>query len=182
VNGRLDITAPPETTNDPNAGFAQAATFSKCNIAGDFDMQVDYSLLDWPSPDSVNADFTEGNFVGGNWQSSNGIFVSRWGTSTNFPPLQNVFVAGPPANGALRLTRQGSTLTAWYLDGAMWMPLQSRTIVADEVDATLDLFSNASPFAHASVRIAFDNFRITSGTMSCPTWWDDNAPDWQAIR
>jgi hypothetical protein len=27
--------------------------------------------------------------------------------------------------------------------------------------------------------VAYDNFRVNSGTFACPTWWDDNAPDWQ---
>jgi hypothetical protein len=27
--------------------------------------------------------------------------------------------------------------------------------------------------------VAFANFRVNSGTFSCPSWWRDNAPNWQ---
>ena len=37
-------------------------------------------------------------------------------------------------------------------------------------------------FVHQEVKIAWDNFRINSGTLSCPaTWWEDDSPDWQAV-
>jgi hypothetical protein len=41
------------------------------------------------------------------------------------------------------------------------------------------VFSNAPQFSHRDVKVAYDSFRVNSGTFSCPSWWDDNAPDWQ---
>jgi hypothetical protein len=36
-------------------------------------------------------------------------------------------------------------------------------------------------FNHQPVTIAWDNFRINSGTLSCGTTsWEDDTPDWQA--
>lgn len=181
ANGVLEMDLPASTTVDPGRGYAQPAVFSQCNLRGDFDMRADYTLLQWPEPDSVNADFTEGNFVGGAWQSANGIFVNRWGLASNFPPLPSTFIPNPPSSGTLRLTRTGSTLSASYFAAGGWVTVQTRDdLVADESDATLDVFDNAAAGSNGEVRVAFDNFEVTSGTFSCPTWWDDNAPDWQA--
>jgi hypothetical protein len=41
------------------------------------------------------------------------------------------------------------------------------------------VFSNAPQFSHPDVKVAYDSFRVNSGTFSCPSWWDDNEPDWQ---
>jgi hypothetical protein len=34
-------------------------------------------------------------------------------------------------------------------------------------------------FVHQEVKVAWDNFRINAGTISCGTpWWEDDTPDW----
>ena len=43
---------------------------------------------------------------------------------------------------------------------------------------SLDVFSNAPPFSHPEVKVAYDNFRVNAGTFSCPIWWSDNFADW----
>jgi hypothetical protein len=43
------------------------------------------------------------------------------------------------------------------------------------------VFSNVAPFSHPDVEVAYDNFRVNSGSFACPSWWTDNAPNWQAI-
>jgi len=30
-----------------------------------------------------------------------------------------------------------------------------------------------------SWRTRYDNFRLNSGSLSCPSWWADNAPNWR---
>jgi hypothetical protein len=30
-----------------------------------------------------------------------------------------------------------------------------------------------------SREVAYDIFRVNSGTVSCSSWWTDNAPNWQ---
>jgi len=31
------------------------------------------------------------------------------------------------------------------------------------------------------VKVAYDNSRVKSGTFACPSWWTDNAHDWQPL-
>jgi Tol biopolymer transport system component len=179
ANGRLELSLAADATADPASGFANPGVFSVCNLRGDFDIQVDYDLLTQPFPDFVNPLFNEGNFVNGQWQSADGIFLSKWGISGNFDGIPFAgFVPNVPPQGSMRLVRQGSNLTASFsTDGTTWQTLETRNdLVADESDVALSLFSNNLP--GTDVKVAFDNFRVDSGTFSCPTWWDDEAPDW----
>jgi len=41
------------------------------------------------------------------------------------------------------------------------------------------MFSNAPQFSHPDVNVSYDNFVVNGGTFSCPSWWADNAPNWQ---
>jgi hypothetical protein len=93
----------------------------------------------------------------------------------------NTFVRAPEASGTLRLVRTGSTLTAYRLVGASWEALQSTPDSANEVAFNLNVFTNAPQYSNGDVTVAYDNFRISDGTFSCPSWWDDNAPDWQPV-
>ena len=36
-------------------------------------------------------------------------------------------------------------------------------------------------FQHQTGSVAFDNFRLNSGELACPSWWTDAWPDWQAL-
>lgn len=180
TGGRLQFDLSPSAAPDPGTGYANPIVFSACNLRGDFDMQVDYDLQTQPFPDWVNPTFNTGAFVNGQYTESNGIFLSKWGISGLFTgtPFTG-FVPNVPPQGSMRLTRQGSTLTAYYSTGGPWQTLQTRNdFAADEVDAALSLFSNNLP--GTDVRVAYDNFRVNSGTFACPTWWSDEAPDWQA--
>jgi hypothetical protein len=40
-------------------------------------------------------------------------------------------------------------------------------------------FTSPTLFGHQSARVSLDNFRVNSGTFSCPSWWDAGAGDWR---
>ncbi len=75
-----------------------------------------------------------------------------------------------------------------------WAPVGGRlAYVAGVLDAgtsiwtspasiTLGANSATDRFVHQEVKIAWDNLRINSGTISCQiAWWEDDTPDWQAV-
>jgi hypothetical protein len=101
------------------------------------------------------------------------------GISTHFPGPDNTFVPAPEASGTLRLARVGTTLTAYRLTAAGWSALQSTSDPVSEIALNLNVVSNAPQFSHPDVKVAYDNFRVNGGTFSCPSWWRDNAPNWQ---
>jgi Tol biopolymer transport system component len=185
TNGRLEVSMPSDTLNDPILGFASAGVAAQCHLLGDFDIQADYQLLQWPPQSGVNVDFDTYAIVDGSFGDVYGMFVfdpgGGTGISTHFPGPDNTFVPAPEASGTLRLARVGTTLTAYRLTAAGWSALQSTSDPVPEIALSLNVFSNAPQFSHPDVKVAYDNFRINGGTFSCPSWWIDNAPNWQAL-
>ena len=162
-----------------------------CRFPGDFDIQVDYKLLSGPLPPQIlqffnTVEFTGGLFLGG----THGMFVFNPrvgdpGVSTNFPGQQQL----PRGHLAQRHDADGSNTSP---APARSRPPETSTqlgrlrtsdpYVSDEVAAALSVFANTFPFPNTTVRVAYDNFRVNSGSISCPTWWTDSSPDWQATN
>lgn len=196
ANGQLEVTLPVRTSFGPD-GFANAFAFMTCRLTGDFDMQVDYRLLSGLLPPLVDVNLDAAEFTGDTYSGQHGMFVhdagfGLHGISTHFPdpgvfkPPYNDFVDDASLAGSLRLVRTtsagGTTVTASRLHGTPWsftslpytMPLPTSQA------ANLNVFTNSTPF-NTEVRVAYDNFRINSGSITCPNWWDDSSPDWQAV-
>jgi WD40-like Beta Propeller Repeat len=184
TNGRLEVSMPSDTLNDPILGFANAGVGAQCHLLGDFDIQVDYQLLQWPPQSGVNVDFDTFDIVNGSFGDVHGMFVfdpgGGTGISTHFPGT-NTFVPAPESSGTLRFARVGATLTAYRLTPTGWSAIQSTSDLANEIAMNLNVFSNAPQFSHPDVKVAYDNFRVNGGTFSCPSWWRDNAPNWQPL-
>jgi dipeptidyl aminopeptidase/acylaminoacyl peptidase len=185
TNGRLEVSMPSDTLNDPTLGFANAGIGAQCHLLGDFDIQVGYRLLQWPPQSGVNVDFDTFDIVDGSFGDVHGMFVfdpgGGTGISTHFPGT-NTFVPAPESSGTLRFVRVGTTLTAYRLTSTGWSAIQSTSDLVNEIAMNLNVFSNAPQFSHPDVKVAYDNFRVNSGTFSCPSWWRDNAPNWQPLR
>jgi hypothetical protein len=141
---------------------------TRCLVHGDFDAQVDFSLVAWPP--------------------QNGVWVSLMvvGTSFNvyrvswqFQPSEQYGAYLPPAgatlpatgtSGTLRLTRQGDIFTAYYRSGRSWVPIVSGVGPTDDVPLTLGVFniSGAATFAGQPVTVAWDNFHVFADRIICP--------------
>jgi hypothetical protein len=181
VNGRLEATLPAGTSLG-SGGYAMATAFSGCRLPGDFDMQVDYELSSGLFPrDGINLGFDVAEFSGDTYSGQHGVFVhnaggNNHGISTNFPdpgvyrPPYNDFVPDTSRAGTLRLVRTTSggvtRVTASRLSGASWsftsLPYAAPTSQA----ISLYLFTNVAPLP-GEIRVAFDNFRISSGALTC---------------
>jgi hypothetical protein len=73
-------------------------------------------------------------------------------------------VPAPEASGTLRFVRVGTTLTAYRLTGAGWSAIQSTSDPVSEIAMNLNVVSSAPQFSHPDVKVAYDNFRVSSGT------------------
>jgi dipeptidyl aminopeptidase/acylaminoacyl peptidase len=184
TNGHLEVSMPSDTLNDPILGFANAGVAAPCHLLGDFDIQVDYQLLQWPPQSGVNVDFDTFDIVNGSFGDVHGMFVfdpgGGTGISTHFPGT-NTFVPAPESSGTLRFVRVGTTLTAYRLTPTGWSAIQGTSDLVSEIAMSLNVFSNAPQFSHPDVKVAYDNFRVNNGMFSCPAWWDDSAPNWQPL-
>ncbi len=174
ANGQLEVTLPAGTSFG-SGGYANAFALMTCRFPGDFDMQVDYRLLSGLLPaDGINVGFDAAEFTGDSYSGQHGMFVHNaggtHGISTNFPGVNN-FIQDTSLSGTLRLVRTttagSTTVTASRLTGASWsftsLPFAAPTSQA----ANLNVFTNRTPFP-TEIKVAYDNFRINSGAITCP--------------
>lgn len=194
ANGHFEVTLPEGTTYE-DGGWADVGLFMNCRLPGDFDVQVDYRLLSGPLPDFMNVGFFASEFEGGNYIGANGMFVFNNfgypGVSTyfpSFPALTSVYASDASLSGSLRIERKTTggvtTLTASRLSAGTWVPMLTSTPYTypiDESGANFNVFWNGTRPLGAKAKVGYDNFEINSGTITCPTWWDDSSPDWQPI-
>jgi hypothetical protein len=96
-------------------------------------------------------------------------------------PQDYVSAATGDTAGTLRLQRQGDTAQTSYWNGSSWVVIASGPTITDPASITLGASSFMERFIHHEVKVAWDNFHINAGTISCPTtWWEDDSPDWHA--
>ncbi len=57
-----------------------------------------------------------------------------------------------------------------------WRPVYSGAAPNNSVYG-IGLSTPGDQFAHQDGSVAFDNFQLSSGELSCPDWWQDFLPD-----
>jgi TolB protein len=180
VDGKLVTTVRADATQGGQFNTIGTHWGTYCRLAGDFDAQVEYQLLEWPATNGVQAQFNS-------FDTSNlGFFAVResqvWGEQYGSWIPQS-FVSQPTSDlaGTLHLQRAGSTAVVSYLSGTNWVPVSSGPTSTTPVTITLGADSGMDRFNHQEVKVAWDNFRINAGTISCSNLsWEDDSPDWQA--
>jgi hypothetical protein len=81
-------------------------------------------------------------------------------------------------SGSFRLVRVGGTIYAYERTfGLAWNLVFSGPGVNGVTVYGMGLWAPAWSFAHHDGAVAYDNFRLNSGELSCPSWWLDAAPD-----
>ncbi len=161
----------------PNAGTVQAVNrhleivnasgpalqglLTRCKIAGDFDVQVDYILLNYPAMSDAAAGLSASDLH----TPSGTIEIDRSDAAYRFgPPLVNVATNGQ--SGTLRLVRSSVFVTGYYSNGNGFTPLG---IVAVGTGPTaFDLHLITSPDSPANVSVGFKNFIVNKGVPVCP--------------
>jgi hypothetical protein len=167
----------------PGPPFNQVATAigSPCHTLGDFDYQVDYRLLTWPA---------NGGFFAQLQSVFGWINVARQSAPWD-PPYNQQYGAwtggdNPQFNsvntldnaGSLRVQRVGSTVYAYVRGvGEPWNLIFTGGPQTGEGIPQMTFSANGDTFAHQDGSVAYDNFRLNSGAVTCPSWWQDFAPD-----
>jgi WD40-like Beta Propeller Repeat len=156
---------------------------SPCHLPGDFDMQIDYQLQQWPEHGGFFAAL-QGIFgdiavarVSAPWAPPANQSYNAWSNSSNGFSFATENIRATA--GSLRITRVGSTAHAYVRDpgDADWRLLFSADGNTGEAIPQISLFAQAATFGHEDGSVAWDDFRITSGQLYCPTWWNDSWPD-----
>ena len=149
----------------PGSGYL--GLLSKCSVSGDFDVRVDFRLLNWP-PDNRHTVRLAAQDLSPQSIGHLGIYRNSYGDENyEFRADGVIGVSVVATAGTMRLTRVGSTVRGFYTDGAGLLQLGSTTATTNNTDFLLD-FSSPESFAPGNIHIAFDNFRVNSGTVVCP--------------
>ena len=131
--------------NNLNAGWGTV-----CKLVGDFDVQADYKLLEWPATNGVTATL---NAIGPGpqvfresqtWGEDYASFIAP--SVTELPTLDTA--------GTLRLQREGTTAVASYLSTSGWVPIASGPTTLDPAIIDLESSSLGDRFAHQEVEVA----------------------------
>jgi hypothetical protein len=176
-NGRLEISMSRHAQDDPNRGIFRAGYISTGRFSGDFDIQVDFYLIDWPAANGVRVGLvTENGTVDrtsrGNETSSTPShqeYVTNIGTAID-PVLfwmHNPTQSKPAEarSGKLRLVRHGTRATGYFFHDGEWQEIGSNTVTYRDVRFGLLAWSHNSVFTNKPVSVAFDNFTINSGRL-----------------
>lgn len=162
-DGELEITVPDDAAPLRGQDFVGAGIYSRCSLAGGFDTQVDYRLLNWPENNGVNVNF--GIPSGGLFRHN---FSGGDGVSTYFSSVGSPFVRFDDPVGSFRLVRKGGTVTAFYRRAGEWVPVDVVKSAQTRFWVGLSIYTNTTQFSKQYVRVAFDNFRVNRGRLSCP--------------
>jgi dipeptidyl aminopeptidase/acylaminoacyl peptidase len=158
-------------------GGSLGAVLDTCNfeVCGDFDAQIDFALTNFAIP------ATASRYAGMSVHSPAAatpawnLSVERLDSSyvnANVPQQQNykayttssvdadsTFVATADTSGRFRITRVGTTLTAYYWNTSAWVSITATSAPADPM-LVLGVYAGSDD--PTAFTVAFDNFSIVS--------------------
>jgi WD40-like Beta Propeller Repeat len=167
----------------PGPPFNQIATGigSPCHTLGDFDYQVDYRLITWPANGGFFAQlqsvfgWINAARQSGPWDPPFNQQYGAWtgGDNAQFNSINTLDTAG-----SLRVQRVGSTVYAYERGvGEPWNLFFTGGPQTGEGIPQMTFSASGDTFGHQDGSVAYDNFRLNSGAVTCPSWWQDFAPD-----
>ena len=177
TSDRLEVTV-------AGPGYAGIAGYG-FTLAGDFDFQVDFTLLNWPPDNKTQIYITANN------KSSSLFQVGRGNTGpiSNSGPTEIYFTLdagdtfqyteanGPTLSGTLRLVRTGNRMEGLYWDGMTWITIGSTT--NDSLGQRVVISPGVGPYGNEysgiSAKVALDNIQITYTSLGSGFWSQVNS-------
>jgi hypothetical protein len=173
VNQRLEITVPADSADPPFLplrGF-RAGYQSVAPIQGDYDVQVDFALLNWPAHDGVR--------IGINMQPDPYAEVPQdmtTGRSSNYGSWDEFYHAGVAGRGGteiatsdsvgkLRQVRIGDSALGYYWNSSLgdWALINTcYGVSTDDMYVSLMAWSDNGFFGDRGALVAFDNLIVYS--------------------
>jgi hypothetical protein len=163
ANGRLEIELRPEATGAPPEFAGQVLL--ECTLPGDFDVRVDYALMDWPAENGVTV------HLAAVWERA-AVDIARQSHSggenyaTWFTQGTGTARATTHMRGTIRILRKDWYASTYYLTGRGWKRLGS-FFTGGAPKILLKASSSEAWFADKLVRVAFDNFTLAAERPAC---------------
>jgi hypothetical protein len=151
------------------------------SLIGDFDMKVDFTLIDWPTNNGAQLAI-------GMQPTQLESFLCMLGRANSngneqyFTIFLNNFkdyaVIRPTNSGKLRLVRTGNQVEAFIWNGADWQSVGSYTDAS--LGAKVAVFFSIGPYDNnysgIPAKAAFDNIQITYTRLGPSLWQGNTAP------
>jgi hypothetical protein len=165
--GQLVFTVGPDAVRAGDWNQIDVHVGTQCQFPSNFDVQVDYSLLEWPANDNISVELNAifaNSAVGRDFSSQWGDMYQSW-----VAPDSNGSVQLPDSAGSIRLTRVGTLETTYFWHDGSWRKLAEGNSSGNAVLA-LGAWSDAqdSVFGGSEVKVAFDNFKVSALRPICP--------------
>jgi hypothetical protein len=159
--GRLVLTVDPEALPAVDSGYITAGIDSVCRLAGNYDVRVAYKLLEWPPANGVDVLLEgSGSTVGRRNRNGEAYFAAAASIGSD--------AVTTDLAGSLRLVRNRSSMQAYYRRDGRWVLLSRSDAMRGETFVRLAVRAAGADFSNEEVQVAFDNFRVLRGRLSCP--------------
>jgi hypothetical protein len=150
-----------------SSGASYMGLATKCQLSGDFDVQVDFKLLTWPAANFHGVrlgavDLPEQFGKVGVYRVSYNSENYEFRTQNNI-----VSISTSDTSGTMRVTRTRTTVSGYYHNGTDFALIGSALTTTNATGFVID-FSNPLSNAIGGVAIAFDNFIVNPGPVVCP--------------
>jgi hypothetical protein len=171
-NGRLEMRLGADASGG-DSGFG-VGYVTKHTVPGDFDVQMSFSLLNWPSNSGARLGVGLSDVGAGvveRLSLSPTDYFPRTGDFyvTQFGDGVQGFVSTPDLSGGLRFTRVGATMSGYYWDGADWTLIHQGPGPAHPSHISISLWSDNQVFADLEVAAALDDFHLTFSDVPEPS-------------
>jgi hypothetical protein len=163
--GRLEMTLPANGQTGGHYNHILAGVFSQCRFNGDFDTRVDYRLLEWPPRSGGRAQLSAWIFPASNSDVARSSAPAGEQYDGDMPTTYDYEWTTDRA-GTLRVLRRSGRMAAFVRRNGRWIELDSERALG-QVSVGITLFADSSDWAHRTVKVAFDNFRVSAPTMQC---------------
>jgi len=149
-------------------GYAYQALQGRCSAVGDFDVQVEFDLLNWPAQNFNTLRLAAMDLPGP--VGLVGVYRNSYNSENYQMRAADGIIADIVRNdssGILRLKRTGSTVQGFYWNGSSFVLLASTGVSTGPTRFLVD-FASPSEVSPVGVAVAIDNFKLNSGTVLCP--------------
>ncbi len=160
-NERLELSVPADSRPDPGQTWISVNLQSHCRIRGDFDVQVDFRLLEWPPRNGVHVDLGVADD-----RALVRLNTGREEAVAWFPP-QVSSLEQDELTGSFRIRRRGELIYGYLLTRGGWFELSRARFDQPLAFARIGIGVHRDEFGGEPVRVAFDNLRISSGRLVC---------------
>jgi hypothetical protein len=158
ANGGVDLFIPATTKGDSqHATLIALVVTARCHLAGDFDLQADYSLSTWPSRNGVRFGLVAG--ADSVERTTNPVGIDNtYATNLSGAIVQ---LETTDTSGRLRLARVGNATTGYYLKNGSWVSIASATTAATGQAFAIQAWTDAYTFHKQDVRVNLKHVTMT---------------------